>query len=259
MPSYSILLMRTDATDTRPKRLNINTTVFWILVLGAASLPVLGFFLSVGWIAPNWLKFNMSSMQAAVKEAEQTLQPLQEQNAQLAEKKAMLEAQVADMRGKLAEAETKATMAETARTEATARLGQLEAEAVNLKQSVAKYEAMLKPKNATMRELVQCNDLQVRVEGQKITYDTSFSRTRSNASIPDRLSVQVRVAAGDNAMLLEQAKQGGTVVNHTLEMKKSQAIKGSIAAVAAGTGTLRMLDMKVMNGAQQVGYCWKAF
>ncbi|MCA3244436.1 MAG: hypothetical protein INF43_03905 [Alphaproteobacteria bacterium] len=251
--------MRTDATDRRPWRMNIGRVTFWLLVVTACSLPVLGFFVSVGWIAPNWLRFNMNSMKEAVAEAEATLQPLQQQNAQLAERKAALEQQVATMRSQLAEAETKATMAETARTEAATRLGQLEAEVVNLKQAVAKYEAMLKPKSAGQRELVQCNDLTAAVKAGKVNYSTSFSRARRDAKLPDKLTVQVRVAQGDNAMLLEQAKQNANVVNHTLEIAKSPKVQGSIALNANQTGGMRMLDLKVMDGSNQVGYCWKSF
>ncbi len=259
MPSYSILLMRTDATDKRPLRLNIGRNMFWVLTLGACALPLLGFVLSAGWIAPNWLKFNMNNMQEAVKEAEATLQPLQQQNAQLAERKALLETQIATMRGQLAEAETKTTMAETARTEAATRLGQLEAEVVNLKQSVAKYEAMLKPKSATLRELLQCNDLTATAKAGKVEYATTFSRVRRDATLPSKLTVQVRVAQGDNAMLLEQSKQSANVVNHTLELAKSAKINGSLTLAANQAGGMRMLDVKVMNGATQVGYCWKSF
>jgi septal ring factor EnvC (AmiA/AmiB activator) len=250
--------MRTDATDKRPWRINIGRNLFWVLTLGACSLPLLGFFVSVGWIAPNWLKFNMSNMQEAVAEAEATLQPLQQQNAQLAERKALLETQIATMRGQLAEAETKATMAETARTEAATRLGQLEAEVVNLKQSVAKYEAMLKPKSSVQRELVQCNDLSAIVKAGKVNYSSTFSRLRRDANLPSKLTVQVRLAQGDNAVLLEQAKQAAGVVNHTLEMNKSPKVAGSLT-LPPTQGGLRMLDMKVLNGSTQIGYCWKSF
>jgi hypothetical protein len=258
MPSYSILLMRADATDKRPWRINVGRVTFWGLILSACALPVLGFFLSVGWIAPGWLKLNVNSMKAAVEEAEATLQPLQQQNAQLAERKATLETQLNQMRSQLAEADTKATMAETARTEAATRLGQLEAEVVNLKQTVAKYEAILKPKSA-QRELVQCNDLTATIKGGKVAYSTTFSRTRRDSSLPDKLTVQVRVAQGDNAMLLEQAKQNANVVNHLLHLAKSSKIQGSIEFRANQTGAMRMLDVKVLNGNTQVGYCWKSF
>ncbi len=259
MPSYSILLMRTDATDKRPWRMNIGRTMFWVLALGACALPILGFFVSLGWVAPSWLRLNMDSMKEAVQEAEATLQPLQQQNAQLADRKATLEAQVTTLRTQLAEAETKITMADTARTEAVARLGMLETEVVNLKQAVAKYEAMLKPRSSAQREVVQCNDLTAIRQGDKITYATTFSRIRRDSNVPDKLTVQVRVAQGDNAVLLDQAKQNATVVNHTLELSRSAKVEGSVPLSNPQGGGLRMLDMKVMNGTTQVGYCWKSF
>ena len=260
MPSYSILMMRTDATDKRPWRFTVNRGLFWCLVLLAGGLPVLGFFVSFGWIAPNWLQMNISSMRTAVKEAEATLQPLQQQNAQLAERKAVLEAQITTMRNALAEAETKATMAETARASASERLGQLEAEVITLKQSIAKYEAMLKPKTTgANRELLQCNDLEARIEGTNVVYETSFSRISRDATIPARLTVQARLAVADNAMLLEQAKRTGQLQNSTLEMTKNPRVSGKIPFTTQQPGSLRMLDLRVLHGTQQVAYCWKAF
>lgn len=258
MPSYSILMMRTDATDKRPWRFTIHRGLFWFMMLLAVGLPILGFFISFGWIAPNWLQMNMTSMRAEVKEAEASLQPLQQQNAQLAERKAALEAQVNTMRAALAEATTKATMAETARATATERMTQLEAEVITLKQSVAKYEAMLKPKGSANRELLQCNDLEVQVAGTSVKYATSFSKVRRDANVPARLTLQVKLAAGDNAMALEQAKQTGPLQNHTLEIAKSPRVSGQIA-LNGQTGGMRMLELRILNGAQQVGYCWKSF
>jgi septal ring factor EnvC (AmiA/AmiB activator) len=258
MPSYSILMMRTDATDKRPWRFTIHRGLFWFMMLLAIGLPILGFFISFGWIAPNWLQMNMTSMRAEVKEAEASLQPLQQQNAQLAERKAALETQVNTMRAALAEATTKATMAETARTTATERMTQLEAEVITLKQSVAKYEAMLKPKSGAAREILQCNDLEVQLAGTTVKYGTSFSKVRREATIPARLTVQVKLAAGDNAMALEQAKQTGPLQNHTLEMTKNPRVNGQIA-LTGQVGGMRMLELRILNGAQQVGYCWKSF
>jgi hypothetical protein len=258
MPSYSILMMRTDATDKRPWRFTIHRGLFWFMMLLAVGLPVMGFFVSFGWIAPNWLQMNMTSMRAEVKEAEASLQPLQQQNAQLAERKSALETQVNTMRGALAEAETKATMAETARTAATERMAQLEAEVITLKQSIAKYEAMLKPKTGVTREILQCNDLEIQIAGTNVKYATSFSKVRREAVVPSRLTVQVKLAMGDNAMALEQAKQTGPLQNLTLEMAKNPRVSGQIA-LNGQTGSMRMLELRILNGAQQVGYCWKSF
>lgn len=258
MPSYSILMMRTDATDKRPWRFTIHRGLFWMLMMMAVGLPILGFFISFGWIAPNWLQMNMTSMKKEVKEAEASLQPLQQQNAQLAERKALMESQIVTMRTALAEAETKITMAETARATATERLTQLEAEVITLKQSVAKYEAMLKPKTTMARELLQCNDLDVRLAGNTVEYSTSFSKVRADAVVPSRLTVQAKLAAGDNAVALEQAKQTGPVQNQTLEMAKSPRVKGKMTT-AGQIASMRMLELRILNGAQQVGYCWKSF
>jgi hypothetical protein len=258
MPSYSILLMRTDATDKRPWRFTIHRGLFWFLMILAIGLPILGFFISFGWIAPNWLQMNMTSMRAEVKEAEASLQPLQQQNAQLAERKVTLEAQVAKMRSALAETETRATMAETARSTAAERMTQLEAEVITLKQNLAKYEAMLKPKSGNSRELLQCNDLDVQLAGNTVKYATSFSKIRREAVIPARLTIQVRVAAGDNVIALEQAKHIGPLQNVTLEMAKNPRANGEIN-LTGQVGGMRMLEMRILNGAQQVGYCWKSF
>jgi hypothetical protein len=256
MPAYTILFMRQDVTDKRPFRLHISSWLFWLLIISAVGAPVLGFVVSVGWIAPSMLKLNFHNMEEAVQKAEQTLQPLQQQNAALAERKATLEEQVQQMRTKLAEAETRATMAETARIEASTRLAQLESESVNLKQSLAKYESMLKPKIS--REMVQCNDLEVRMDGQKVKYNTTFSRV-GKQTVPDTLSVQVRALAGDNMALLDSSRNSGATVVKELKMSRDTKLSGDLALATVPPGSLRMLDVKVLDGATTVGYCWKTF
>ena len=248
--------MRQDVTDKRPFRLHISSWLFWLMIIAAVGTPIGGFVVSVGWIAPSMLKLNFHSMEEAVQKAEETLQPLQQQNAALAERKATLEEQMQQMRTKLAEAETRATMADTARTEAATRQAQLEGEMITLKQNLAKYESMLKPKLA--REMVQCNDLEVKVTGNKVQYATSFSRV-GKQDVPSSLNVQVRMLAGDNIAMLDSSRNSGSIVNKTLELSKSGKMSGELALATVPQGTLRMLDVKVLNGATAVGYCWKTF
>lgn len=258
MPAYTILFMRKDVTDRRPLTIHIGAKLFWFLILFAFGAPVLGFVVSAGWIAPFWLKFNMHSMEQAVEKAEQNLQPLQEQNADLAARKATLEEQLKNAREALALAETKMTMAETARTEATTRLAAAETELITLKQSLATYEKLLKPK--LDRELVQCVNLEAAVSGANVTYSTTFSKVTKTAKVPDKLTVRVRSLVGDNAVVMEQAQSGANSANLTLEINKSPSVKGQLALPASGAaGSTRMLDLKVYDGNTPVGYCWKTF
>lgn len=258
MPAYTILFMRKDVTDRRPLTIHIGARLFWFLIIFAFGAPILGFFLSAGWLAPIFLKFNMHSMEQAVEKAEQNLQPLQEQNADLAARKATLEEQLKTAREALATADTKTTMAETARTEATTRLAAAETELITLKQSLATYEKLLKPK--LDRELVQCVDLQAEVKGTAVTYKTSFSKVTKTAKVPDKLTVRVRSLIGDNAVAMEQAQGGATTSDVTLEINKTPNVKGQLPLPAGGAGgSTRMLDIKVYDGNTPVGYCWKTF
>lgn len=258
MPAYTILFMRKDATDRRPLTIHIGARLFWFLIIFAFGAPILGFIISAGWIAPSWLKFNMHSMEQAVEKAEQNLQPLQEQNADLAARKASLEDQLKAAREALATAETKTTMAETARTEATTRLAAAETELITLKQSLATYEKLLKPK--LDRELVQCVNFDVTSSGNTVSYKTTFSKVTKTAKVPDKLTVRVRSLVGDNAVAMEQAQNNAASADVALEINKSPNLKGQLPLPAgAAAGTTRMLDLKVYDGNTPVGYCWKTF
>lgn len=258
MPSYTILFMRQDRTDKRPFRVHIGVAKFWFLLILAFGLPIAGFLFSVGILAPAWLKLDFKSMQQSVDEAQHSLQPLQQQNADLAAKKQQLETQLKDIREQHAQAETEVTMARTARLEASNRIAEMEGELITLKKSLASYEKLLKPK--LDRELVQCVDLTADYANNTVTYKTSFVKASKTATVPATLTARVRIMAGDNALAMEQGQSGNSTVTNNLEMARSPAIKGTIPLPATqATGTTRMLDIKVFDGQKPVGYCWKAF
>jgi septal ring factor EnvC (AmiA/AmiB activator) len=258
MPSYTILLMRQDRTDKRPFRIHLGIKTFWFLVIMAVGLPIAGFLISVGILAPAWLKLDFKSMQQSVEEAEHSLQPLQKQNAELASKKTQLEAQLKQVREEHAQAETEITMARTARAEASNRIADMEGELITLKKSLASYEKLLKPK--LERELIECVDTNVTYANNQVSYKSNFMKTSKTASVPAVLQARVRVMAGDNAVAMEQSETGNNVINHTLEMARSQSLKGTInlPATQAAVAT-RILDIKIFDGNKPVGYCWKAF
>lgn len=258
MPAYTILFMRKDVTDRRPLTIHIGAKLFWFLTIGAIATPILGFIGSAGWIAPLWLKLNMHSMEQAVEKAEKTLQPLQEQNANLAASKATLEDQLKQAREALALLETKQTMAETARTEATTRLAAAETELITLKTSLATYEKLLKPKLS--KELVQCVNLELSLKDNILSYNTSFTKIAKTVKVPNQLTVRARVLMGDNAVTMEQNTTGGMAANHQLEIAKAPSIKGTFTLPPQQVaGSTRLLDVKVYDGNTPVGYCWKTF
>jgi hypothetical protein len=257
MAIYNIMIMRRDATDSRPKHLNLSGWFLGLLGLLVVGLPVGGFALSVLYFAPNWLQTNIADMEKKVQEAKESLRPLQEQNADLAAKKQQLEQQLQQEREARAQADTEITMSRTARSESSNRLAELEGEVISLKKSLASYEKLLKPK--LQRELVQCVDLNATVTANNsVEYKTTFTKVSKTASLPGNLTVKVRVLAGDNAMAMQQ---GTTTATHTLDMSKSSNVKGMIALPSASQtgGSTRMLDMKVFDGSTPVGYCWKSF
>ncbi len=258
MPSYTILLMRQDRTDLRPFRMHIGIKTFWFLVLLAIGLPIGGFLISVGILAPAWLKLDFKSMQQSVEEAQHNLQPLQQQNADLAQKKQQLEAQLKQIREAHAQTETEVTMARTARLEASSRIAEMEGELITLKKSLASYEKLLKPK--LERELVECVDVVASYKDGEVTYKSNFVKVSQSSNLPASLTARVRVLAGDNVMAMEQGQTSGTVVNHSLEMARSPSLKGKLPLPEAqAAGTTRVLDVKIYDGSKTVGYCWKSF
>ncbi|PZP39243.1 MAG: hypothetical protein DI585_04810 [Pseudomonas fluorescens] len=258
MPSYTILIMRQDRTDKRPFRTHVGVKTFWLLLLLAVGLPIAGFLISVGILAPAWLQLDFKSMEQSVEEARHNLQPLQQQNAELAAKKQQLEAQLQEIRQSHAQTETEVTMARTARQEAANRIGTMEGELIELKKSLASYEKLLKPK--LDREMVECVDFNVTASSSGVDYRTSFVKVAKSAALPEKLTARVRISVGDNALTMEQGQNSGTVVNHNLEMAKAPSLKGSIPLSASqSAGATRMLDIKVFDGQKAVGYCWKTF
>lgn len=258
MPSYTILLMRADRTDKRPFRMHMGVKTFWFLVLLAIGLPIAGFLISVGILAPVWLKLDFQSMQQSVEEAQHNLQPLQQQNAELSTKKQQLETQLQELRQSHAAAETEVTMARTARLEAANRIAEMEGELISLKKSLGSYEKLLKPK--LERELVQCVDLAATFENNQVTYKSNFVKVSKTADLPAVLTARVRVSAGDNALVMEQGQVSNNVVNHNLEMAKNPSLKGAIPLPATqAEGATRLLDIKIFEGNKAIGYCWKTF
>lgn len=258
MPSYTILLMRADRTDMRPFRAHIGVKTFWFLLFLAVGLPIFGFLISVGVLAPAWLKLDFQSMQQSVEEAQHNLQPLQQQNAELSTRKQALENQLKQLRESHAQVETEVTMARTARQEASSRIAEMEGELITLKKSLASYEKVLKPK--LDRELVECVDIVATYANNQVTYKSNFVKVAKSATLPQRLNARVRVMAGDNAMAMQQAQGASNAINHNLEMARSPSVKGSLPLPASvAEGSTRLLDIKVFDGSKTVGYCWKAF
>ncbi|NBX86040.1 MAG: hypothetical protein EBQ80_02175 [Proteobacteria bacterium] len=255
MYSYTVLIMRKDATDKRPMTLHISARLLWVLVVLALTSPFVGFMLSAGWLAPVWLRLNLKNMEQAVEDAEKNLHPLQKQNADLAARKATLEEQLQKARQELAGIETRVTMAETAKQEASTRLAAAETELITLKQSLATYEKLLKPK--LDRELVQCVDLNAVAKDGAVRYGSGFAKVVRTAQVPANLVAKVRVLVGDNAVMMEQGK--GLVAEHALDVNKSPKLAGELKLPASASGATRLLDLKIYDGSQVVGYCWKAF
>ncbi len=256
MPSYTILFMRRDVTDRRPLTLHISKQLFWAIIILAIGLPIFGFAISAGILAPAWLKIDVKNMKQSVEQAEKTLEPLQKKNESLSADKTKLSEQLKEEMQRRAEAEARVTMAETARVEASNRLAAMEGEMMNLKRSVATYERMFKPK--LQRELVECVDQDVNYTGNKLAYELTFARVAKTLAVPPTLSVQVRVMSGNNAVAIEQANASSVVTTHVLDLSKTQHVKGTFT-VTLPTDTSRLLDVKVLDGNTLVGYCWKSF
>ncbi|MFZ2587458.1 MAG: hypothetical protein WAZ18_05000 [Alphaproteobacteria bacterium] len=244
--------MKRNETDKRPITLHISKGLFWSSIVLAVALPIVGFGLSAGVVAPAWLKLDFSSMQHKVELAEKIQKEGEVAKAEMADVKTKLD----EERKLRAEAETKVTMSETAREEATTKLTEMEQELLALKQSVATYEQLLKPKLS--RELLQCVNLTASMDGNVVNYSLSFAKVGQTAKLPAGLVARVRVVAGDNAVAMSTATSGDKVVNHTLDTTKDLALKGSLS-VTLPPDTTRLIDVKVFEKDKPVGYCWKAF
>jgi hypothetical protein len=252
MPSYTILFMRRDATDRRPFTIHIGAKLFWFLGILAVGLPVAGFLVSYGFIAPKWLEFNFKSMERQVAEAEKT----EQKNENLETYKEKLETTLQAERTARAEADARITMAETARIEASNRLVQLEGELITLKQSLATYEKLFKPKLS--KELLECVGTSASLNNNVVDYSTTFVKI-GKGSLPNGLTARVRVLVGDNALTMAGDAGGGVQTTHPLNLNKSSEIKGKFTIQGAADGA-RVLDIKMFDaGNTQVGYCWKAF
>lgn len=252
MPAYTILIMRRDATDRRPHTLHISGGLFWSVILAGIGLPILGFGVSAGYIAPAWLKFNFDRLERQVEGAKQT----EQNNANLTADNQKLADQLQSERSSRAEAEARLTMAETARIEANNRLTELEAENVNLRRDLASYERMLKPK--IDKELVECADISAKAVENGMEYAATISKISGNVTLPPSLTAVVSVLSGNNVVTLDQSGKVNKTTNHALDLKKSQKISGKITANLPTQAT-RVLDIKIKDATRVVGYCWKSF
>jgi hypothetical protein len=256
MPAYTILLMRKDDPGRRPTTIHISSGLFWTFILLAIGLPVGGFLVSAGFLAPAWLKFNMQSMKQEVENAQQNMEPLQQQNTNLTTQTQKLQQLLQTERETRAGIEAKLTMAETARTEAGSHLTELESELVDLKRSVATYEHLLKPKLS--RELLECINIDVKPVANAVTYQIDFAKISKTASLPQTLTVNVQALAGDNAVTLGQSAAQGGKTTQVLKPGQSLQLKGGLNSTLPNTGN-RLLDIKVQDGNDTVASCWKMF
>ncbi|PIZ31771.1 MAG: hypothetical protein COY40_01195 [Alphaproteobacteria bacterium CG_4_10_14_0_8_um_filter_53_9] len=252
MPAYTILIMKRDELDKRPVTLHIAGWVFWGAILSAIAVPIIGFALSAGWAAPTWMKLNFARMEEQVAGAKQTEQT----NADLTAGKQKLEEQLQAAMSARAEAEARLTMAETARVEASSRLGELEGEVLNMKKELAAFQNLLKPK--LDKELVECADLSVRTNDKGIVYSATLSKISRSAKLPDDLKARVSIMAGNNIVALDQSGKSIKPKIFTLDFTKSPKLEGEINHVLP-EGTTRLMDIKILNDTQVVGYCWKSF
>lgn len=253
MPAYTIMIMRRDATDRRPLTLHISNMVYWGAILLAVGLPVVGFLVSAGVVAPAWLRQNVSQMKHEVQQANQMVNPLKQQNASLTGEKARLRDMLQTERTKRAEVEARVTMAETARAEASQKLTELEAEVINLKKSQAEYEQLLKPKLA--KNLLECSNLTATYANGQVAYDVTFAKV-GKGSVAPSLTVEVNARNGNNAMTM--GGQAAATAHHTLALAKNPKISGRMAVTLPPEAT-HMVQVWVKDGATPVGYCWKAF
>lgn len=252
MPAYTILIMRRNETDRRPVTLHISAFLFWSVISLAVLLPVGGFLVSAGMIAPAWLKLDFNSMQHQVAQAEK----IKAENAAMKDTYGKLQSQLDSERRLRAEAETKFTMSETARSEATTKLTQMEGDMVTLKRSVASYEQLLKPK--LDRELLQCVNLEATYASGKVEYSLSFAKLTKTLQLPAGLTARVRIVTGDNAVDMEH-NSANRVFNTPINAKGDLHLKGE-AAMSVPADTTRLIDVKVFDSAgKPVGYCWKTF
>lgn len=252
MPAYTILIMKRNETDRRPVTLHISTQLFWSIVVLAVALPVAGFLVSAGVIAPAWLKLDFNSMRHQVEQAEE----MRKEYLTFKAEHDALKDQLDNERKLRAEAEAKNTMAETARSEATSKLTEVEAEVLTLRQSVATYEQLLKPK--LDKELVQCVNLEATYADGRVEYSLNLAKTSAGVALPAKLSARVAVVAGDNALTMQSAGNRATRTV-TVETSKSMTLKGEFP-IEVPADTTRLIDVKVFDGgAKPVGYCWKTF
>jgi hypothetical protein len=253
MPDYTILIMKRNETDRRPLTFHISSLVFWLVISLAVLVPVLATAVAVGWVAPAWLKLDFHSMENRVAMADKTILENEAIKRELDDVKSKMDGE----RAAYAEAETKLTMAETARAEATTKLTQMESEMIALKQSVATYEQLLKPK--LDRELLQCVNLEARVVQGVVQYGTTLTKLGQNMKLPSKMTARVRVIVGDNAMAMQGDAHKNMQVSHDLNPAKGLDVKGTLK-LDIPPDTTRLLDVKVFDESNKpVGYCWKTF
>ncbi|HEX2858936.1 MAG TPA: hypothetical protein VHP58_01885 [Alphaproteobacteria bacterium] len=256
MPAYTILFMRKDDPGRRPLTVHVSSGLFWTFIVLAVGLPICGFVASAGFLAPAWLKLNVKNMQQEVENAQQNMGPLQQQNTTLTTQAQKLQQQLQVERETRAGIEAKLTMAETARTEAGSRLTELESELVDLKRSVATYEHLLKPKLS--RELLECVNIDIKPAGTAVDYQVNFAKVGKTTELPKSLTVQVRALSGDNAVTLGQSANQGFKTTQALNPATSLVLKGNLSANLPASAN-RLLDIKVLDGAETVASCWKMF
>jgi hypothetical protein len=256
MPAYTILLMRKDDPGRRPVTIHISSGLFWSFITLAVGLPIGGFLVSAGVLAPAWLKLNVQNMKQEVENAQQNMGPLQQQNTNLTTQAQKLQQELQSEREARAGVEAKLTMAETARTEAGNHLTELESELVDLKRSVATYEHLLKPKLS--RELLECVNIDIKPAGNVVGYQVDFAKIAKTATLPQTLTVNIQALAGDNAVTLGQSAGQGLKTTQVLKPSQSLVLKGSLTSNLPNSGN-RLLDIKVQDGNDTVASCWKMF
>lgn len=254
---FTLLVISENRTKGGTWSARLRAPVLWALVLGVVLAPIAAFWLGYDALGPAQYKKKIAKQQQTISTLEADLDILDSGYQALQEERTRLAQSLEKERQARAAAETEMAISTNAQSSSSARMEELEAELMTLRNQVKLYESFLKPTDAQMP--VQCYNMSINPVNDAVAYALTFLKADNKDKSKLNIKVKFNILHGTGIMDLDEIKLDDADRVRDEVVQTSRRLTGRIRTEYPKEG-LRMLDVKAYNKEDElVAHCWKAF
>jgi cell division protein FtsL len=254
---YTFIVLNTDRTDKGSKTFSMSRTVLYFLMALVLFAPSITYYLAYYVMAPNYLVKEAKVYKEELDTLKEDHQELQYENESLKIDNEVLKVEGITAREELDEISTRIEMTEKARSTTSDRVQALEEDKLDLERRLSFYEKFIKPD--VDEEILQCFNISVRQDGDKLKYGINFLKTDQNNKTEFKTIVKMKVLYGSNILNLNEDKSYEADREVRMNITKDRRLTGSIVADVP-EGGLHILDIKAYSEDNRIiAHCWKPF